>query len=290
MKLAIILSLFMAAASAEVHSQCKSAGMFAMTFDDGPSKDTAALLKHLEDKKVHATFHLSTQNLTDPEVQSMVRRISKAGHLVGTRTEINWDLDKMSNDQIASAVARQSNILAQFVGYHPKLFRVPYGKSKGKVQAAIEGAGGIITVHNLEAYDFTKDQGRIKSAFNLAMGLKSAGSSSFISIQHDTIPSSVAATPDIIDSIRKSGYKLVKLDECIGAGDLTKNKTALKGGKDDGQIPTLDGASGDAPDISDQTGSSGGKNKDLLGLSAGATVYVPVGFFAAALLLLQVIF
>lgn len=288
MKLAIVLSLFMAAASAEVHNQCKKTGMFALTFDDGPTEYTNTLLKHLDEKKVLATFHLSTQNLADPQVQSMVKRISGAGHLVGTRTEPNWDLARMSEDQLASAVARQSNVLGQFLGYFPKLLRLPYGKVTGKVQSALEKAGAIITTHNLESYDFSKDQKRIQSAFNLAMGLKSSGSASFISLQHDAVKSSVDAVPDIIDAIKKHGYKLVKLDECIDAGDLRKNKTPLKGGKDDGQIPTLDGSDASIPDAVDETGGSG-KNKDLIGLSAAMPAHVPAVCFIASLLLLQLI-
>lgn len=288
MKLAIPLSILIAVTSAEVHKQCKKTGSFALTFDDGPSEYTNTLLKHLNEKKVLATFHLSTQNLADPEVQSMVKRINSGGHLIGTRSEANWDVAKMSEDQLTSAIARQSNVLSQFIGYYPKLIRLPYGKVSGKTQSALEGAGAIITTHNLESYDFTKDPGRIKSAFNLAMGLKSSGSASFISLQHDAVKSSVDATPEIIDSIKKRGYNIVKLDECINAGDLRKNKTALKGGKDTGPIPTLDGSSADTSDVSDQTG-KGDKEGGLAGLSGAVPAHVPALCFIGALLLLQLI-
>ena len=42
---------------------------------------------------------------------------------------------------------------------------------------------------------------------------------------------------------------LVKLDECIERGDLRKNKTALKGGKDTGPIPTIDGVDASMDDV-----------------------------------------
>lgn len=289
MKFVIALSLLTAIVSAEVHSQCKKPGKFALTFDDGPAQFTGQLLKHLDEKKVHATFHLSTQNLTDPEVQSMVKRIHNAGHLIGTRTETNWNLAQISEDQLASAIARQSNVLSQFIGYYPVLIRLPYGKITGKVQSGLEKAGAVITTHNLESYDFTKDQNRIQSAFNLAMGLKSSGSASFISLQHDAVKASMDAVPGIIDSIKKNGYTLVKLDECLERGDLRKNKAALKGGKDTGPIPTLDGVDAGSGDISDNTGSGDGKNKDVFGLSAAVPAHVPAACFVAALLLLQLI-
>jgi len=290
MKFVILLSILIAVTSAEVHNQCKKTGLFALCFDDGPADNTNTLLKYLSEKKVMATFHLSTQNLADPGVQTTVKRIHSAGHLIGTRTEANWDLAKMSEDQLTSAVARQSNVLGQFLGYYPKLLRLPYGKVSGKIQSALESSGAIITTHNLESYDFTKDQGRIQSAFNLAMGLKSSGSASFISLQHDAVKSSVDAVPGIIDSIKKHGYNLVKLDECINAGDLRKNKTPLKGGKDSGPIPTLDGSNADIPD-GDQGGNDGkdGKDGNLIGLSGAMPLYVPAGCFIGALLLLQLI-
>lgn len=290
-QLLLASAILFAAVSANVINKCSSNGLFALTIDDGPADFTNKLLGILDAKKIKATFHLSTQHLTDPTIQSLLKRISSAGHLIGIRTEPEWDLLKMSDDQLRSAVARQSEIMRQFIGYYPKLLRLPYRKYDDRVLKALESAGAIITTHNLESYDYTDNAKRIVSAFKLAMGLKSASSASFISIQHDSSKNSVASTPEIIDAIKASGYKLVKLDECIGVGDLTKNKTPLKGGKDGGgSIPTLD-VSDNSPSSAGGDAAKGGEDEKksdgfLKGLGSDASTTAPRAFAAISLMLM----
>lgn len=293
--LVVASALLVAAASANVINKCSSNGLFSLTIDDGPADFTKQLLGILDQKKVKATFHLSLQNLTDPTVQSLVKRISSAGHLIGIRTEPEWNLMKMTDDQLRSAVARQSEIMHQFIGYYPKLLRLPYRKYDDRVLKALESAGAIVTMHNLESYDYSGDSKRIVSAFKLAMGLKSSNSSSFISIQHDSSKNSVTSTPEIIDAIKASGYKIVRLDECIGVGDLTKNKTPLKGGKGgSGSIPTLDVDDGKPPSAGDDAAAGGedGKKSDgfLKGLGSDASTTTPRALVAISLMLLAVLY
>jgi len=231
-------------------------GVVALSFDDGPSDHTMELLDILKNKGVKVTFHLTTQYLTDPNVQSTIQRIASDGHLVGLRTEPSWDLLSMSDEQIKASIARQANVMAEFLGYYPKFVRLPYKKYDSRVQAAVESTGAIITVHNLETYDYTGDANRINKAYQVSLKLAGPGAGSFISVQHDGVQASVASTPAIIDDIKKMGYKVIKLDECLGMGDLTKNKKPLDGG--DGEAAPMEIDSADAP-LSVGKPSSGGK-------------------------------
>lgn len=251
-------------ARADIQSSCKANGKFALTFDDGPAEFTGQLLSILKSKNATATFHLTTQNLTDPDVQGMVKKIASAGHLIGIRTEPTWDLARMSDDQLKSAIARQSAILSQFIGYYPKFVRLPYDMKDPRVIKAIESTGAIVTRHNLESYDYTKNSDKIISAFKLSLSLKPASSYSLISVQHDAIKESVTSTGAIIDLIRKSGYKLVTLDDCISGSSARGNKSPLKGGSGKAEdLPTLGGgASGSVGGGDDDSSSSSGASDD----------------------------
>ena len=57
--LAIVLSV--APISSAVISQCVQNGMFAMSFDDGPTQNTLRLLDILKQYNVKATFHFVTR-------------------------------------------------------------------------------------------------------------------------------------------------------------------------------------------------------------------------------------
>lgn len=226
------LLLLVSVADGRIINQCVSRGHYAMTWDDGPAQFTGQLLDTLDAKKVKATFHVTTAFLTDPSVQSMIQRIAGAGHLIGLRTEAHWDLFKMSDEQIRAGVARQANVLSSFIGYFPKFIRLPYNGFDQRVLAAIESTGLIATTHNLETYDYNNDGVKTLNAVKLSLSLVGKGQGSFISIQHDGVQQSVGIAGKVIDAVRGAGYKLVKLDECMGLGDMTKNKEALKGADD----------------------------------------------------------
>lgn len=224
---AFILSC--SAVSAKVITQCVSPGMFAMTFDDGPAAHTQELLQILRSKNAKITFHLTTTYLTDPNTQSMVKQIANDGHLIGLRTEASWNLLSMSSDQIKAGLARQGNVIANFSGHYPKFVVLPYGGYDQRVLDAVESTGLIVTSFNIDTYDYHNDGARTLNSVKLSLSLAGQGQGSFISVQHDGIKQSVAVTGQLVDIIRDNGYKLVKLDECLGMEDMTKNKVALKG-------------------------------------------------------------
>lgn len=235
------------AAEGKVINQCTQRGMYAMTWDDGPAQYTSQLLETLDAKKVKATFHVTTSYLTDPSIQAMIQRIAGAGHLIGLRTESHWNLFQMSDDQIRAGVARQANVLSSFIGYFPKFIRLPYNGYDQRVLSAIESTGLIVTTHNLETYDYDNDGGRTLTAVKLALSLSGKGQGAFISVQHDGVQQSVGIAGKVIDQIMASGYKLVKLDQCLGLGDMTKNKEPLKGADDSVDLGPLDAGGAQVP-------------------------------------------
>ncbi len=254
--LALVGAFLASNASANVViDRCNAAGMMALTFDDGPAAYTGQLLDILKSKGIRATFHLTTQHLTDPHVQATIQAISSAGHLIGLRTEPGWDLLKMSDDQIRASIARQANVMASFIGYFPKFVRLPYGGYDDRVLKAVESTGAVVTTHNLETYDYTNDGNQVVNAVQLATSLLAPGAGSFIVVQHDGVQQSVAVAGNVIDIAKKASYKLVTLDACLGMGDMTKNKVALKGGNGkEAPMPVAGSTSGKIPGASAPNG------------------------------------
>ena len=292
-----VFAAFISVTQAAIQNRCQANGVVALSFDDGPADYTGQLLNTLSDKKVKATFHLTTQYLTDPNVQETISRIAGDGHLVGLRTEPSWDLFQMSDDQIKASISRQSQVMAEFLGYQPILIRLPYKKYDDRVLRAIESTGAVVTVHNLETYDYTGDTNRILKAYQVSLNLAGKGAGSFISVQHDGVSASVSVVPQVIDLIRSLSYKIIKLDECLGLGDLTKNRKALDGGNGDFVPMEIDSSSGGLPLPSSGSGSSSGGfkggNKPSNGGSIkknSASSAKPFAFTAVAVALLSIVF
>jgi len=238
-----VAAIFLSSCTADIVSKCTRNGLFAMTWDDGPADFTGQLLDILSKKSVKVTFHLSTQHLTDPNVQSMIQRIASENHLIGLRTEPDWNMFQMSDEMIKAVIARAGNTMANFSRHYPKFVRLPYKGWDDRVRRAVESTGAIITQHNIESYDYTGNSDRIYNSFQLAISLRTPGSGNFISVQRDSIQGSVGVTGKLIDLIKDNGYEIVTLDKCVGLGDMTKNKEPLKGG-DGVKLPSMPGSDG----------------------------------------------
>ena len=69
----------------------------AITFDDGPSVCTPALLDGLKERNVKATFFLVGENVeTYPDI---VKRIYEEGHLIGNHTYHHVEITKLSDEE-----------------------------------------------------------------------------------------------------------------------------------------------------------------------------------------------
>ena len=97
----------------------------ALTFDDGPSESTPALLEILERHHVTATFFMCGKNVERlPEV---ARSVADAGHEIGNHTDSHPRLDFRSPDFIYRELAGAQEKILRHTGATPRLFRAPYG-------------------------------------------------------------------------------------------------------------------------------------------------------------------
>ena len=81
--------------------------MIALTFDDGPSRYSEALLDGLKERKVQATFFLLGVNMEGNE--EIVKRMEEEGHLLGNHTYHHVQLNKVSGREAASEILTTNN-------------------------------------------------------------------------------------------------------------------------------------------------------------------------------------
>ena len=103
----------------------RSRSALALTFDDGPSESTPALLKILAAHEVRATFFMCGENVRRcPEI---AREVVAAGHEIGNHTDSHPRLDFHSPDFIYREIALAQDTIRQIAGATPRLFRAPFG-------------------------------------------------------------------------------------------------------------------------------------------------------------------
>ncbi len=105
----------------------------ALTFDDGPSEGTGALLAYLAESGVRATFFQCGQNAE--RRPAMAQAVSAAGHEIGNHTyshprlppRLSRSPNLLGPGQVGHEIGRAQEILTRLHGRPPRLFRAPYG-------------------------------------------------------------------------------------------------------------------------------------------------------------------
>ncbi|MDE3199228.1 MAG: polysaccharide deacetylase family protein [Acidobacteriota bacterium] len=97
----------------------------ALTFDDGPSPATPALLEILAEYRVPATFfQIGSSVAARPEIARAVR---DAGHEIGNHSHTHPNFALTRPSFIADEFRRAQDAIARATGVTPSLLRAPFG-------------------------------------------------------------------------------------------------------------------------------------------------------------------
>jgi peptidoglycan-N-acetylglucosamine deacetylase len=97
----------------------------ALTFDDGPSESTPALLDLLSKHEVPGTFFMCGQNVERlPEV---AREVAARGHEIGNHSQTHPYFHLRTPGGIYQEISKAQEMIAKYTGKRPVLFRAPYG-------------------------------------------------------------------------------------------------------------------------------------------------------------------
>jgi peptidoglycan/xylan/chitin deacetylase (PgdA/CDA1 family) len=99
--------------------------VLALTFDDGPSESTPALVELLERFNVRATFFMVGRNVR--RLKSVAREVASAGHQIGNHTDTHPRFDFKSRRFMYQEIHRAQQSIYRTTGVTPQWFRPPYG-------------------------------------------------------------------------------------------------------------------------------------------------------------------
>ncbi len=179
----------------------------ALTFDDGPTPQTAAILKALAEYGAPATFFMVGEKAAN--YATIARSVTLAGQDVGSHGYQHRVLTGLSESDIITDVAKAQGIIFAVTGHRPQMFRPPGGASDASVAAALERFG-LTTVYWSNAFGDEEDD-PTKVAADL-LGTTRDGA---ILMLRETNPAEVAALPLFLQAARKAGISFVPLDEVL---------------------------------------------------------------------------
>ncbi|MEU5339393.1 polysaccharide deacetylase family protein [Streptomyces sp. NPDC020766] len=172
-------------------------GYVGLTFDDGPSGSTPALLNALTQNGLRATmFNQGQYAAANP---SQVRAQVNAGMWVGNHSYTHPHLTQLGQAQVDSEVSRTQQALAAAGGGTPKLFRPPYGETNSTVKAVEAKYGLTEIIWDVDSQDWN---GAGTDAIVQAAGRLGNGQ---IILMHDWSANTRAAIPRIAQGLTARG-------------------------------------------------------------------------------------
>lgn len=172
-------------------------GYVGLTFDDGPSGSTPALLNALTQNRLRATmFNQGQYAAANP---SQVRAQVNAGMRVGNHSYTHPHLPQLGQAQIDSEISRTQQAIAAAGGGTPNLFRPPYGETNSTVKTVEAKYGLTEIIWDVDSQDWN---GASADAIVQAAGRLGNGQ---VILMHDWSANSRAAIPRIAQGLTARG-------------------------------------------------------------------------------------
>ena len=193
-----------------MHNICRlpdTEKFIALTFDDGPDKDSDELLDLLDRYNVKATFFCTGRNAS--MYPKTLQRIIASGHTVGSHTFNHHNFFPLSGFKGVYAEVRGGAVaIHNLIGKNPLLFRPPYGVTNPVIARAVKACNLISIGWDIRSFDTT-----VKSSEIFLKKIIPRLKPGSILLLHDRVRITREVLPVILQEIEKRGLVPVTLEE-----------------------------------------------------------------------------
>ncbi|MEU7176456.1 polysaccharide deacetylase family protein [Micromonospora tulbaghiae] len=168
-------------------------GYVGLTFDDGPTGSTSALLSVLRANGVRATMFNVGQNVQSNP--SAARAQVDAGMWVANHSWNHAHMTSMSQSQMQSDLSQTNSAIQSATGVRPQLFRPPYGETNSTLQSVASSLGLRQVIWDVDSQDWN---GASVSQIVSNAGRLQAGQ---VILMHDGIQNTRDAIPQIMANL-----------------------------------------------------------------------------------------
>ena len=190
----------------------------ALTFDDGPRRDTTGpLLDGLRERGVSATFFVIGRQI--PGNEDLLERMQAEGHQIGNHTYDHTRLLTAEPDKVVEEIHKTEVLLTELLGEGDYWLRPPYG-AIGKTRAALVKTPMIHWTVDPEDW-------KTLDAAQVTEHVVSHAEPWGIVLLHDFYPTSVEAALAIVDRLQGEGYTFVTVEELFRLRGVTPQAGCL---------------------------------------------------------------
>jgi peptidoglycan/xylan/chitin deacetylase (PgdA/CDA1 family) len=186
----------------------------ALTFDDGPGRSTAAILKVLARYRVPATFFNIGVNVAARP--SLVRKEVKAGYAMGDHTWDHPNMNLLSAASQAREIDRMNAELKAVAHVKACAYRPPYGNYDATALSLAQHRRMSVWLWSVDTQDWMARLGFVVLGQSHHPARRTGGQA----LRHPVVlmhnqpagnPATVSALPVIIRFFRPHGYRFVRV-------------------------------------------------------------------------------
>jgi peptidoglycan/xylan/chitin deacetylase (PgdA/CDA1 family) len=199
-----------------INITCRQAGLIALTFDDGITKNSLHLLEILDQEQVKATFFIVGETLVERHGLETLQRLSDQGHLIGNHTWTHVYLSKLPEKRIEEEILATQNGIDNIKKNSLKYVRPPYGAINQSVYDKLTAMGYSVVMWNMDLKDWNsrKTKQHIWSYYQCLIAKADPTKESFILLLHER-KSTLDLLPHLIYLARQKGFEFVTIDQCL---------------------------------------------------------------------------
>ncbi|CAI2174868.1 9709_t:CDS:2, partial [Funneliformis geosporum] len=216
---------------------CPSKTDWGLSFDDGPTEYTDALLDYLASKDVKLTFFVIGSRVIE-HPQTLLKAFS-AGHQIGVHTWSHTHLTQQSNEEIIAEIKWTEEAIKQVIGFTPKYMRPPYGDCDDRVRGILTQLGYKIVMWEYDTHDYlTGEDKNFKAEWiegNFTQWANAPSTTGHISLEHDLYQASAGRAPYVVPVLQSAGFNIKPVAVCLNDPkpyveeySLTTNNTAVE--------------------------------------------------------------
>ena len=191
-----------------------------LTFDDGPSDNTEAILDTLDDYGIKATFFVTGKE--DDHSKEMYQRIVDEGHTIGMHSYSHKYSDIYSSvDAFASDLDRIQNLIYDVTGVDCHYYRFPGGSSNQVSNVEMARYIEYLEKNGITYFDWNVSSGDATSQSyspdelveNVMADVIKYKTSVVLMHDADTKDATVAALPKLIESLQGVGAVILPISD-----------------------------------------------------------------------------
>lgn len=203
----------------EIRRVDSAAPCVALTFDDGPDRVlTPRLLEILAAANVHATFFLVGARVQQsPQIAA---DILAGGHQIGNHSWTHPMLTQLTDAEVRRQIQLTDAAILSATGIIPTIIRLPYDASSARVLSLLDRP---VIYWDVDTLDW-----KYRSADRIIDTVLRYARPGSIILLHDIHPTTVGATPALIEAIRAKGMDFVTVAELMSGRGCPRNTSGTE--------------------------------------------------------------